>query len=59
MRFISCSYNNVAKGICLLNKKKSIFVYTGIISCTQELLKDIICLGAWEMKKCIDVRYEL
>ena len=31
-RCINCSYNNVAKGISLRDKK-AIFVYTGIISC--------------------------
>ena len=40
VRCINCSYNNVAKGIPLLGKK-AIFVYTGKISCKQELLKDI------------------
>ena len=33
MRCINCSYNNVAKGIRLLDKKAFFFVYTGIISC--------------------------
>ena len=28
VRCINCSYNNMAKGICLLDKK-AIFVYTG------------------------------
>ena len=32
VRCISCSYNNVAKGIRLLDKK-TIFVYTGKFSC--------------------------
>ena len=32
VRCINCSYNNVAKGIRLLDKEV-IFVYTGIISC--------------------------
>ena len=39
-RFINCSYNNVAKGIRLLDKK-AFFVYTGKQSCKLELLKDI------------------
>ena len=38
VRCINCSYNNVAKGIRLLDKKAT-FVYTGIISCKEELLK--------------------
>ena len=37
-RCINCSYNNVAKGIRLLDKK---IVYTGNISCKLELLKDV------------------
>ena len=32
VRCIKCSYNNVAKGICLLDKN-AFFVYTGKISC--------------------------
>ena len=32
VRCISCSYNNVAKGICLLDKK-AILIYTGKFSC--------------------------
>ena len=35
---MNCSYNNVAKGIRLLDKK-SIFVYTGKISCSYTPLK--------------------
>ena len=31
VRCINCSYNNVAKGIRLLDKKANIFVYTGKI----------------------------
>ena len=37
-RCINCSYNNVAKGIRLLNKK-AIFVYTGIISYSKSFYK--------------------
>ena len=40
MRFINCSYNNVVKGICLLDKK-AIFVCTGRNSYKRERLKDI------------------
>ena len=40
VRCINCSYNEVAKGISLLDKK-AFFVYTGKILCKLELLKDI------------------
>ena len=40
VRCINCSYNNVAKGTRLL-EKKPFFVYRGIIPCKYELLKDI------------------
>ena len=40
VRCISCTYNNVAKSIRLLDKK-AILVYTGKFSCKLELLKDI------------------
>ena len=33
VRCINCSYNKVAKGIHLLDKKAFFFVYTGKISC--------------------------
>ena len=36
IRYINCSYNNVAKAIRLLDKK-NIFVYTGKMSCKNEL----------------------
>ena len=40
VRRLSCSYNNVTKGIRLLCKK-AILVYTGKFSCKLEVLKDI------------------
>ena len=38
VRCINCSYNNVAKGIRLLNKK-AIFVYTGKIHASKSFRK--------------------
>ena len=49
VRCINCSYNNVAKGVRLLDKK-AIFVYTGK-SCKLELLKDT----SWEKMHDSDV----
>ena len=40
VRCINCSYNNVAKGIRLLDKK-AFFVYTGKKIMQVELLEDI------------------
>ena len=44
VRFINCSYNNVAKGIRLLDKK-AIFVYTGKIHARKSFLKDLYPLS--------------
>ena len=43
VRCINCSYNNVAKGIRLVDKK-AILVFTGKISCKLDLLKKYIPL---------------
>ena len=46
VRCINCSYNNIAKGICI-HDKIAIFVYTGKISYKYELLK-----AAFPYPKC-------